>query len=1170
MNTSIPFTATEEILQALARLGRTEDIKLSPDNRKLAIAGFAENKILLLDIRLEQNQGGTSVRLTDYVELVSPCLNRPHGLCFLDDDTLVVANREGDVVVFKLPDFFAGDRDYCPSSPDASIDPKWTFSPGSVTAYETAPHVFKLLVCNNYAHHVSRHTLHIHVDQIQVSSSELLLTQGFQVPDGVATSHDRRWIAVSNHGTHSVDIFSNTVALEQDVQVVGQVVDHAVGQVVGHMRGISYPHGLCFTPDDKHLLVADAGQPCIRIYARGDTSWAGERTPIASPQVMDTETFVRGRYNPQEGGLKGIDIDSAMRVLVSTCEHQVLAFFDLPMLLQQAYSDAASANARAASSSQQQTTRRTGACPCGSGKRFKHCCGRTGMLPSSNQATQTKMAGLAAHQVGDLDAAEAHYRAALSLMPDEPDCLHMLGVVLHSQGQSTEAAPLIRKAGALSQWRLPGILHNFGLVVGARLTDRDSARIDAFRQDYDTWLAQRRIEAPKLRQPLVSIVIPSYNHAAYIEQALDSVYTQTYGNLEVIVIDDGSTDGSPEIIAKKLVHCPWPHRFIARENKGAHTTLNEAITLAQGEYINPLNSDDLFTPTRIATLVDLVTTQGVGWGFAQCNYIDASGRDIEPHTSRVTAAWANIERVIAASDTVGMAFLGNFNPSISSGNLFFSRALFERVSGFRDLRSNHDWDFCLRLLWESEPCFAAIPLYRYRIHGANTINESVQRNRLEANQLFSHYHARALNSSPPNRFAPSRYVIGLDYLAQSLSIGHGAALDAETLISLDDEANQLDRIASAMPAVLGSGLDVIGYFRGDLGLAESARTLARTCQVGMIDTALRDAKVNLDSGCCNRTMDSLLSGNLSHKNVLFYINPDQLKPVWHRYADRGELNGRYVIGYWYWEIDVFPSKWKYALEKVDEIWVATDFVRDIVQRVTQKPVHKIPHAIDVRLQRSYSRTEFGLPEERFLFLFTFDFNSFAERKNPWAAISAFQRAFPQQLSNVGLVVKCVQGLRHPEKFSALLELTAADPRIIVIDKVLSRDEMTCLQSVCDAYVSLHRSEGLGLGMAECMALGKPVIATGYSGNLEFMTPDNSCLVNYTLVPVKPGEYIDYEAGWMWADADIDDAAHHMRHFFEDEFFRSRISERARNDMAKRFSHQAAAAAIRACLDKPRA
>jgi glycosyltransferase involved in cell wall biosynthesis len=166
-----------------------------------------------------------------------------------------------------------------------------------------------------------------------------------------------------------------------------------------------------------------------------------------------------------------------------------------------------------------------------------------------------------------------------------------------------------------------------------------------------------------------------------------------------------------------------------------------------------------------------------------------------------------------------------------------------------------------------------------------------------------------------------------------------------------------------------------------------------------------------------------------------------------------------------------------------------------MRRATDKPVVKISTPIDVKLSRVYTRSEFGLPDDRFLFLFSFDFNSFAARKNPEATIRAFQRAFAPSRRDVGLVIKSINGRNKPEGMRTMRDLIGSDDRIAIVDEFFSRDEVSGLQSVVDAYVSLHRAEGLGLGLAESMYLGKPVIGTRYSGNLEFMDDANSCLVD---------------------------------------------------------------------------
>jgi glycosyltransferase involved in cell wall biosynthesis len=768
---------------------------------------------------------------------------------------------------------------------------------------------------------------------------------------------------------------------------------------------------------------------------------------------------------------------------------------------------------------------------------------------------------LTAQRSGRLEAAEGLYRQALDVYPRHPDALHMLGVVLYSQCRYRESAGLIREAGEITSWRLPGVLHNYGLVLGARLSGRDAERRARFRLAYRRWSAECAASR-NAGDPLVSVVVAAYNHAAYVEQALDSVYAQSYRHLELIVIDDGSSDASPDIIRKKLRECPFPHRFVARENRGAYRTLNEAIALAQGRYVNPLNSDDRFAASRIGDMVAAVSRTGYQWGFSRCICIDAAGAVISGGTDRLARNVADVEDIVLSADTVGASFIEH-NVATSTGNLFFSKDLFVQLGGFNAFPANHDWDFCLRAVWLAEPCFVPRDLLEYRLHGKNTIRESPQRNKSEADRLLAAFHDRALSEEPGNPFAPSRHTAGIGYVANGLRRGHGVVVAPSVLKDLDDALDRLDRQAAARFAQLSpDGLSIVGYFRGEFGLAESVRTLAATCRREGIVASFRDADLQLGSRQANSGMDGVLSDRMPYKPVLFYLNPDALGPLAHQLKDRGELGNRYVIGYWYWEIDAFPKKWEKALDLVDEIWVATDFVLNIVKRATTKPVIKIPHAVEVALSRTYHRSEFSLPGDRFLFLFTFDFGSYAERKNPHAVIDAFRRAFPGGDSRVGLAVKCSQGHKFPEKLDGLLDSAGADPRIVVVDRMLSREDMYGLQSLCDAYVSLHRSEGLGLGMAECMALGKPVVGTAYSGNMEFMNVDNSCPVDYRLIPLAPGEFIDYEPGWRWADADIDQAARYMRRLVDDPAYRKRIAERAASDMALRYSHAVVGRAIK--------
>ncbi len=359
------------------------------------------------------------------------------------------------------------------------------------------------------------------------------------------------------------------------------------------------------------------------------------------------------------------------------------------------------------------------------------------------------------------------------------------------------------------------------------------------------------------------------------------------------------------------------------------------------------------------------------------------------------------------------------------------------------------------------------------------------------------------------------------------------------------------------------GINLVGYAHGEFGVGEVLRRFVHALQGGAVPFAVHDFDIDVASSVNDRSMQRYISNEFSYNVNLFCINADQMPVARQQFGD-AVFSGRHNIACWFWELEKFPEEWHGSIDMVDEIWVTSPFVRNAISACTAKPVHIVPIALSVELPDRYSRSEFGLSEDVFLCLFSFDFNSFVMRKNADGAIAAFRRAFPEGGRDVRLLIKTTNGDRFPEALKRLVDTAAADNRIEVRDGFLDRSAMWSLQACCDCYVSLHRSEGFGLGMAECMLLGKPVVATAYSGNLAFMDAENSCLVDYSLIPVKEGEYPAWQ-GQHWADPNIDHAAAYLRRLVEDPVYARTIGENAKSSVSQRLSDKASLAAVTARL-----
>jgi glycosyltransferase involved in cell wall biosynthesis len=326
------------------------------------------------------------------------------------------------------------------------------------------------------------------------------------------------------------------------------------------------------------------------------------------------------------------------------------------------------------------------------------------------------------------------------------------------------------------------------------------------------------------------------------------------------------------------------------------------------------------------------------------------------------------------------------------------------------------------------------------------------------------------------------------------------------------------------------------------GLGEALRATARALDTTGLPYCVVDFP---DAGSANadRSLVGVLADNPYPVNVI-HLTPDQL-PHLLRVRGNAFLRDKYNVGYWMWELPELPPALHASFAYLDEVWVGSGYCLETIARAAPVPVVKVPLALslDAVAAPSAGRRAFGLPEGVFLFLFMFDAHSTLARKNPAGVIQAFRRAF-KDTEDVGLVVKLGRGT---PRIRRLLQDEAGDARVVVIDRVLERPAVTALVQAIDCYVSLHRSEGFGLTMAEAMALGKPVVATGYSANTDFMTPANSLLVRYDLVELQE-DHPPYPKGGTWAEPDLDHAAELLRWVHENREAARRLGERAARDV----------------------
>ncbi len=341
------------------------------------------------------------------------------------------------------------------------------------------------------------------------------------------------------------------------------------------------------------------------------------------------------------------------------------------------------------------------------------------------------------------------------------------------------------------------------------------------------------------------------------------------------------------------------------------------------------------------------------------------------------------------------------------------------------------------------------------------------------------------------------------------------------------------------------GVNLIGHAYSVFGLGEYLRMIAKALEAADIPFVVVDIPVDNGSPTTDFSLESKIASGIEDRPYAFSLYCTTAVSHLHVAIQEGCLDRSYVIAVWFWEFDCWPKRLNGALALAHEYWPCTHLIhtaleaaRDSVAQVdpalsARQPIITIPPVVDLGdfeglttpMARSKARKLFGLNSDVVLFTFSFDLNSMITRKNPEAVIKAFQIAFPKPCPfnpsspAVGLVVKSFPPRKPDPRWEALKQLAAEDPRITIIEKDLDRQSILTLYGCCDAFVSLHRTEGLGMGLAEAFQLGLDVIATDYGGNVDFCEGPLAHPIPYRLIPVKENEYPDH-AGMIWAEPDI--------------------------------------------------
>lgn len=623
-----------------------------------------------------------------------------------------------------------------------------------------------------------------------------------------------------------------------------------------------------------------------------------------------------------------------------------------------------------------------------------------------------------------------------------------------------------------------------------------------------------------------SIIVPLWGRADRTLGLVNALArTLPPAGFEIVFVDNGSRDATPDVLGALQGDVQ-----VVRHSSdiGFSRSCNDAVALSKGHHLVFLDARCIPLPGWIeALLAPLMAHVQVGAVGPRIVHPDGTiisaglllcakeGNSTLEARARFAGWPADDPRLLAQAQVRGT----------SSTAMAVRRAAFEEVGGFEASYADgsEDIDLCLsltaagwKIVYEPGSCVVAPEASARPADPSST--------RSDAERLGRRWAAQSqldLVLEPDGELRPAR-------------------------------SGVIRRISA------GSwGANVVGFFEAELGIGQAARLLVEALEQASVDCSTFSYYRHFNRAD-HRFEHRRIGADSFDVNVIC-INGDLL-PSFAREHGRDILRDRYTVGMWHWELEELPISHVEALALLDEVWVGSAFTRECIRRYTEKPVTVLPLPITLRTGRpQHNRQELDIPEG-FVFGFMYDLNSVTARKNPEGLISAFCRAFDPD-EGPRLLIKTINGDQRPEQRARLESLSGGRADVILADRYLSTSETQDWSGLVDCYVSLHRSEGFGLTLAEAMSWGTPVIATAFSGNLDFMTPENSYLLPWSEATVPAGA-APYPAGARWAEPDLEAAAAALRHVWEHPEEARARGARGQEDIRSTHGLEAAARVVR--------